>query len=251
MGLLVSGGVPRRAAMTGAQHGIRQAVWRSVLDVLAEVAMVLLAAIILWTPYRRPQPPPPSPAAKVAPPTQPVSLDGLSLLGAPGAKAALLIFSDFQCPYCARFASETMPVLKKRYVDTGLARIAFRHLPLAIHNRATRAAESAECAARQGQFWAMHDALFKSPTHMEEFDLTSHAADIGLDRNIFAACMKDPPLDRIRHDSELADGLQFRTTPSFIIGTLEGDALRATSVVVGARSVDVFEEALDEIAVRR
>ncbi len=239
--------------MIGAQHGSGQSAWRSVLDVVATLAMVLVAAVILWTRYRTPQPPPlpPPPAARVAPPTQPVSLDGLSLLGTPGAKAALLIFSDFQCPYCARFASETMPVLKKRYVDTGLARIGFRHLPLPMHGRATRAAESAECAARQGQFWAMHDALFKSPSDMEELDLTSHAAAIGLDTNMFAACMRDPPLERIRHDSELADGLQFRTTPSFIIGRLEGGALHATSVVVGARPVDVFEKALDEIAVPR
>ena len=130
-------------------------------------------------------------------------------------------------------------------MDTGLARVGFRHLPLAIHTRAKRAAESAECAGQQGQFWPMHDALFKSPPKLEELDLSSDAAAIGLDTKKFETCMGDPPAERVAHDVEVAQGYGLGRTPSFIIGRLENGALRATSVFVGTRELDVFKKALD------
>lgn len=243
-----TGGSGRETAgpSTGdARRASGQASWRSVLDVVATFAMLLVATTILWNWHRASNAASPPPAVPV--PTKPVSLDGVHLLGAPGAKAAVLIFSDFRCPYCARFASETMPALKERYVDRGLARVGFRHLPLAIHNRAVRAAESAECAGQQGQFWAMHDALFRNPSRLEEVDLTSDAAAIGLDSSAFQTCMSHPPSDRVMHDIEIAQGFGLRGTPSFIVGRLEGGALHATSVFVGARPFDAFEKALDGV----
>jgi protein-disulfide isomerase len=205
--------------------------------------MLFVAGGIVWNWYR------PFNAALARPtvsvPTKPVSLDGVPLLGDPGAKAAVLIFSDFQCLYCGRFANETMPALREQYVDRGLVRLGFRHLPLPIHNRAARAAESAECAAEQGQFWAMHDALFRNPSRLEEVDLTSDAAGIGLDRNAFRTCMDRPPSDRVKRDIESAQDLGLRGTPSFVLGRLEGGALHATTVFVGAQPFDVFERTLN------
>ena len=216
-----------------------QASWRSTLDVIATLAMLSVTGVILWNWFRGPTPPPPPPL-----PTKPISLEGLPLLGAPAAKAAVVIFSDFQCPYCARFVSEIMPALKRSYVDRGLVRVGFRHFPLNLHNRAERAAQSADCAAQQGQFWAMHDALFKNPTRLEEIDFSSDAAAIGLDSDKFESCMRNQSSDRVRRDIEIAKGLGLAGTPSFIVGTLEGGALHATSVLVGTHPFDVFERAL-------
>jgi protein-disulfide isomerase len=224
------------------QRVVGQSAWRNALDLVATLAMLFVAAGIVWNWYRPFNPRSTRPAVPV--PTKPVSLDGVPLLGDPGAKAGVLIFSDFQCPYCERFANETMPVLKERYVDRGLVRVGFLHLPLPIHNRAARAAQSAECAAKQGQFWTMHDALFRNPSRLEDDDLTSDAVAIGLDRNAFLACMSSAPSDRVKQNIESAEGFGLRATPSFIVGRLEGGALHATSVLVGVQSFDVFEKVL-------
>ena len=239
----------RSRGAASAQHRSDQAPWRSALDLVTTLAMLLVAGVILWNRFGTPNAASPQP---VPIPTQPLSLEGLPLLGSTGAKAGLLIFSDFECPYCASFAGEIMPALKKRYVDTGLARVGFRHLPLRIHNRAKRAAESAECAAQQGQFWAMHDALFRAPVKLAEPDLTSDAAAIGLDATKFATCMSHPPSERVTRDVAVAQGLGLGRTPSFVIGRIERDALlHATSVFVGTREVDEFKKALDRVLKNR
>ena len=82
----------------------------------------------------------------------PVTIAGAAGIGPLGAQAVMIEFSDFQCPFCGRFAGETLPVLKKSYVDAGKLRIVFRHLPLAMHANAAKAAQSANCAARDNRF---------------------------------------------------------------------------------------------------
>jgi len=70
----------------------------------------------------------------------------------PGAPVEVVLYSDFQCPFCGRFVQETFSDLRTAYVDVGKVQVAFRHVPLPIHDRAERAAEAAECAATQGKF---------------------------------------------------------------------------------------------------
>ena len=137
-----------------------------------------------------------------------------------------------------------MPALKKSYVDRGLVRVGFRHFPLPLHNRAERAAQSADCAERQGQFWAMHDALFENPSRLDVIHFSSVAAAIGLDSKKFALCMRNQSSDRVGRDIEIGRGLGFAGTPSFVVGTLEVGALHATSVLVGTQPLAVFERAL-------
>jgi protein-disulfide isomerase len=72
------------------------------------------------------------PTGRPAPavPAAPISLDGAALKGSPDARAVLIIYSDFECPYCARFANDTWPAIEEKYVTTGKVRVAFRPLPL-------------------------------------------------------------------------------------------------------------------------
>jgi protein-disulfide isomerase len=64
----------------------------------------------------------------------------------------MLIFSDFECPFCQRFAANLLPTILKDYVQTGKVVVAFRHFPLQnIHKQALRAAEIAECSRQQGK----------------------------------------------------------------------------------------------------
>lgn len=149
--------------------------WRAMLDVLATIAMIATAGVVIWSVLTRPATSAPV-RPSIPPPTAPLSLDNLPMLGSPEASVVMLIFSDFECPYCGTFAADTMPTLKHDYVDTGKVRVAFRHLPLPIHSRAQRAAESAECAQRQGRFWAMHDLQFQVPMRLDERDIHSLVA---------------------------------------------------------------------------
>ena len=80
-------------------------------------------------------------------------------LGPARAAVVLRLFSDFQCPYCEQFETETWPTLRP-LLPAG-SRFEFHHLPLeSLHPNARAAAEASECAAAQEQFWAFKDALF-------------------------------------------------------------------------------------------
>lgn len=86
----------------------------------------------------------------------------LPLLGNKNAKVSIVEFSDFQCPFCQRFFTDALAKIKTEYVNTGKAKLAFRHYPLSFHPNAQKAAEASECANEQGQFWKYHDILFNS-----------------------------------------------------------------------------------------
>jgi len=78
--------------------------------------------------------------------------------GAKNGKITLLEFSDFECPYCARFIP-TVNQIKDAYPND--VTVVFKHFPLSFHPLAKPAAVATECAAEQGKFWEMHDAIFK------------------------------------------------------------------------------------------
>lgn len=78
------------------------------------------------------------------------------------ANAAITIveFSDFECPFCESFYTNSLKLIRSEYVNTGKVKLAYRHFPLTFHPNAQKAAEAAECANEQGKFWEMHDKLF-------------------------------------------------------------------------------------------
>ena len=106
--------------------------------------------------------------------------------GAANAKITLVEFSDFQCPYCSRFAP-TLDQVMAKYGDR--VRLVFRHLPLAIHPLAPKAAEASLCAEDQGKFWEMHDAMFRNQGALAAAGLKATAAGLGLDAPAFASCL--------------------------------------------------------------
>src|SRR3989344_8516599 len=81
-------------------------------------------------------------------------VDDDPFLGDKKAPVTIVEFSDFQCPYCARFRQQTFDQIKQEYIDTGKVRFVYRDFPLSsIHPMAQKAAEAAECADEQGKFW--------------------------------------------------------------------------------------------------
>lgn len=99
--------------------------------------------------------------------------------GDPNARITLVEYGDYECSHCGR----AYPIVKRlqRELDTDL-RFVFRNFPLAeLHPHAIAAARMAEAAARQAQFWPMHDRLFEHQDRLSERDLIAHARHLGLD----------------------------------------------------------------------
>lgn len=231
--------------------GRRRISVRTALDVLATIALLVAAAAVTRTTIRGPlrsATPPQRPPVPL--PTEPVSLEEVPVLGDPNAKIAIVVFSDFECPFCGRFSRDVLPSIKRDYIDSGRVQLVFRHFPLdRIHRRARPAAEAGECAARQGKFWTFHDAMFSDPVRLEPEDLLTYARTVGLNVETFRSCIDGESAEHVRTDSDLARVLKVPSTPTFLLGTVQDDRrVRVTQIITGARSASEFDAALRQLA---
>lgn len=132
------------------------------------------------------------------------------------AKAAVTIveFSDFECPFCSR-VQDTLKQIGERY--SGDVRFVFKHLPLEGHRNSLSAARAAYCAGEQDRFWQFHDALFSSRNLSADL-FYKLAADLGLGREKFTACLNDErSRTAVVKDIETAKRYRIESTPSFLI----------------------------------
>ncbi len=104
------------------------------------------------------------------------------------APVTLIEYSDFQCPFCGRAFTQTLPQIEENFVKKGKVKLVFRDLPLAFHPEAHPAAEAAECADEQGKFWAYHDLLFKNQQELGTANYKKWAQEAGLDVSKFNSC---------------------------------------------------------------
>lgn len=88
-------------------------------------------------------------------------MDDDVVLGNPSATVSIIEFSDFQCPYCRTFWKDTLPSIRRDYINTGKVKFIYRDFPLSFHPGAQPMAEGAECAEEQGKYWEYHDKLFE------------------------------------------------------------------------------------------
>ena len=147
---------------------------KSASDILAALPAADAAARPTATAPSDERGPPPPPAEY-----QPVEVAAWSPVRGPAqAKVTLVVFSDFQCPYCARVVP-TYRRLQEAFASD--LRIVWRNQPLPFHPSAMPAAEAAMAAGAQGKFWQMHDRLFEDPAHLGADDLRKSAEAIGLD----------------------------------------------------------------------
>jgi protein-disulfide isomerase len=106
-------------------------------------------------------------------------------IGRLDAPVTLVEYGDFQCPIC-KLAFPAVKLLLRRHA--GEICFVYRHFPLeTLHPLALMAAEAAECAASQGQFWEMHDVLFENQPRLQRTQLDEYAGRLKLDRSRFAA----------------------------------------------------------------
>jgi len=225
------------------------------LQRLASLLFIAVCLGVLWVLFARsPQQqaeaqPPPRPTRPAPPPlpTEPVALDGAALLGSRDAKVALLTFSEFQCPYCGKYARETDPAIRSAYVDPGKVLMAFRHLPLETsHPFAAIAAEAAVCAGRQDRFWEMETLMFSNQARLDVPSLLSRAQSLELEMGRFATCLEGEATGQVEADMSLARALGVTGTPTFFIGAVQPDGrVKLKFRMSGAQPLGRFQQALD------
>jgi len=136
--------------------------------------------------------------------------------GSRDAPVTVIEYGDFECPSC-RQAEPAVKLMLTRYERE--VRLVFRHFPQEVaHPHALAAAEAAESAAAQGQFWPMHDLLLEHQTHLDQRHLERYASQLGLDLPRFIAELDDHVyLQRVREQMASARSLHLHATPAFFI----------------------------------
>ncbi len=184
------------------------------------------------------------PAAAPAPASDKVQMklaSGWYSIGREDAPVTMVEFTDYQCPFCRKYHTDTFAELKKNYIDTGKVRFISRDLPLDFHPYAQKAAEAARCAGDQNKFWELRDRLINNSANLSQDAILKMAQADSLDMTAFRACLDaDKHKAEIQKDAIDASALGISGTPSFVIGktskgTLDGDRL------VGAVATSVFE----------
>jgi protein-disulfide isomerase len=165
--------------------------------------------------------------------------------GSDAAPVEVTEYSDFECPFCASFATVQMPTIKEQLIATGKVRWRYRDYPLPMHPYARLAAHTAQCAGEQGKFWEMHDQLFynhswaqtgRDPSRL----FRDFARAAGIDLGRYDACMESGryasriEFSRKEGEQRLVDG-----TPTFYINGVK---------YVGRSTSDAFKAAVDSAA---
>jgi protein-disulfide isomerase len=199
---------------------------------------------------QRPQQPPAQQAAPQPPAdeTASVSVAGMPFLGAAGAPLTLVMFTDYQCPFCSRFETQTLPEIKKQYIDTGKLRFVVRDLPLPFHANAPKAAEATHCADEQGKYWELRDKLVSNSDKLEARLLPDYAKQVGMDVSKFSACLESGRhAGKVKASAAVAASIGISGTPSFVVGRTNGDLAEGFKLV-GAQPFAAFDQRLKELS---
>jgi protein-disulfide isomerase len=167
--------------------------------------------------------------------------DNDQVKGDADAPVTIIEYSDFQCPYCQRFYSQTLGSIVDNYVESGQVKVVYRHYPLGFHAYAQLSAEASECAGDQGKFWELHDIMFErgagDGTGLARADLESYALELGLNVGEFGLCLdSEKYAEKVKNDMALGTAQGVRGTPGFLVNGV---------LVSGAQPYSVFEAAIE------
>lgn len=172
----------------------------------------------------------------------PAVADQDHIRGNKNADITLIEYSDFECPYCARFKPTTDKVLEQY---DGKVRLIFRNFPLSFHASAQMLAEGSECAAELGgedAFWAYHDKVFDDGI-TEEADLIAAAPEIGVDGAALKTCIDSGKFtDKVKSDMAGGQAAGISGTPGTILLTKDGQ----TELISGALPYAQIKVVLDK-----
>lgn len=189
-----------------------------------------------------------------------VSIDDDAVLGEKNAPVTIIEFSDYQCPFCRKFWTETLPSLKSEYIDTGKVKLVYRDAPLSsLHPMAQVSAEAVECArdaaGTDEAYYKMHDKIYGEQNIIDSGsingpvagtaayttdDLKSWASEIGynIDSCLSSGKFKSEVQKDLKdgNDASIAAGNQGIGTPFFVINGVP---------LSGAYPIDSFRQIID------
>lgn len=170
--------------------------------------------------------------------------DDPTAMGDVDAPVVMVAYSEFQCPYCGKFAKDTAPSLIDEYVEDGTLRIEWRDFPY-LGEESTTAAHAARAAAMQDKFWEFHDAMYADQLppnsgNLNEDYVAGIAEEIGLDVDRFREDMASDEVKKaVQRDVDEGTAVGVTGTPSFLVNG---------QPVVGAQPLKAFEQAIDTAA---
>lgn len=179
--------------------------------------------------------------------------EGWAFRGSPDAPLTMYEYSDFQCPFCARYFVQTEPAINESYVRSGQMNVVFVDFPLVqLHPNAPAAHEAALCVADQGAalYWAIHDQLFRTQSEWSNsldpapvFERL--AGEIGADVTAFTECVAGTEKEAIvQQNVAQSEAFGFSGTPSFrVVNNASGEAFP----LVGAQPFDQFAGTIDAV----
>ena len=221
--------------------------------IVAAVAALVLGFVLLQGGHDEadaPAAPASAPAsASAAPPESWEQLarrepDDPMALGEPDAPVVMIAYSEFQCPFCGKFARDTEPALVEKYVADGTLRIEWRDFPY-LGAESTVAARGGRAAAAQDRFWEFEEAMYADQLppnsgDLDEDHLASVAEDIGLDVDRFRDDLDSAELEQaVQADFAEGQAIGVTGTPAFIINGVP---------VIGAQPAEVFERTIEKAA---
>lgn len=166
-----------------------------------------------------------------------IPVDDDPMLGPSDAPVTLVMYSDYECPYCRKWYEEVFKPLRDDY--QGKIRFVYKDFPLyGLHANAAPAAEAANCAGDQGKYWEFQDKLFSMEQKLGTDGFTKYASDLSLDQTKFSACLTSRKYEKeVQADYDFATNLGVQSTPTFFINGL---------AVVGAQPLNVFTNIIDQ-----
>ncbi len=175
-------------------------------------------------------------------PSQPsrieVSVDDDAFKGKNDAQITIVEFSDFECPFCEKFFTNTLPQIEEKYIKSGKVKFVYRDSPLPFHEFAQKAAQASECAKDQEKFWQYHDKLFQNQQSLDIASLKKYAKEIGLNTQKFNNCL-DSNQKSAEIQNDITDATKYGVsgTPTFFINGI---------ALVGAQPFEVFDQIIQQ-----
>lgn len=161
--------------------------------------------------------------------------------GSKDAKVTIVEFTDFQCPFCSKYYSETYKQIKTNYIDTGKVRYVLKNFPLtSIHPEAQKAAEAAECVRDQlgdAVYFKYHDKLFENQQSLSVDNEKKWARELDVDGTKFDTCLDSGKMaSLVAADESYGQTLGVSGTPAFFINGLS---------LSGAQPYSAFQKIID------
>ena len=171
-------------------------------------------------------------------------------IGNQDAEVAIVEFSDYQCPYCKRHFSQTLPQIDESYLKSNRVIYVMKQFPLSFHAQARGASIAALCVEqlKPGNYWQAHKAIFNGEIRLDKEDYQSLAASLEIDQSKFTSCLDSPAMsEQVDTDIREGNAIGVSGTPAFFIGKVIDGKVVNGQLLSGARPYASFASMIDQL----